>query len=351
MNFNIYGVGFYFKSTPPNIARFFGNEWYFFLGESKNCKVSIHIKFVDSIFINSCTKLLQSSYPGEYLAYDNGDIYLFKDQKIHLKLDEISKRTININCKKNINDGELFSLLERLLLIKLIEIGHTVNHASCFKLRGKAYAFSSLSGVGKSKLLMHYMKTSEYEVDFISDDILIVDKNLIALPYPRGINVKEYDRSLFYKSLCRGGLKDIIRYFFHIVKKIIFAKKGSIFFIRTFLHKLWSDIDISQSKINTLFILEKRESTSVKKVSVSKKESNHFLNKNIELEFYGSLRGYFNLLQLIDDMHVSDFNQYLYKIRKQHIENNERLCNKVNVSKILVDNNLDKQTIEKQIFS
>lgn len=351
MNFNIYGVNFYFKSAPPHVAQLFHNEWNLFLNETKNSGVSIYIKFLDSIDIDSSAKLLQSSYPGEFLAYHNGNIYLFKDQKVHLKLDEICKKSININCKKDVSEDELFSLLERLLLIKLIENGHTINHASCFKIREKAYAFSSLSGVGKSKLLMHYLKTREERVEFISDDILIVDKNLVALPYPRGINIKEYDKDLFYKTLIRSSLKDISRYFFHFFKRKILSKKGSIYSIRAFMHKLWNDINISRSKINILFILEKRENTPVKKVSISKKELGYFLKSNIELELYGSLRRYFDLLQLIDDLHVDNFNKYLHAIRKQQFENNERFCASVKISKILVGNDFDLSSIEKQIFS
>ena len=351
MNFNIYGIGLHFKSAPSGVTRFFCNEWNLFSGEDRNNEISISINFVDSINVNPSAKLLQSSYPGEYLTYDDGNIYLFEDQKIHLKLDEISSSTININCKKDINEGELFSILERLLIIKLIEIGHTVNHASCFKIDDKVYAFSSLSGVGKSRFLMHYIRTRRKEVKFISDDILILDKNFLALPYPRGINIKEYDEDLFYKILIQSSLKEIIHYFIHLLKKKVLARNRSAFFIRTFMHKSWSDVLIKQSKVDYLFILDKRKKTTAVKVPASKQELSHFLNRNIELEFHGFFSGYSNLLQLIDDTPVGNFYQYLNRIKKLQIENIKRFCGSVIASKILIDNDFHSMNIEKEIFS
>lgn len=347
MNFNIYGVEVFFKSPPSNIAQFFFSEWNYFLGAAKKRKIAICVNFSDSINVPSNAVLLQSSYPGEYLAYDNGNVFLFKGYKIHIKLNELTEKSVNINCERDVGEGELFSLLERLLLLKLIELGCSIIHGSCFKLQGKVYAFSSLSGVGKSKLLMHYLRTETNKVGFISDDILIVDKNLSALPYPRGLNIKEFDTIFFRKVLMKSGLKQIFRYFIHILKRKLLGKTSSIFLVRAFLYQFWPSVDVLQAKIDSLIILEKQVASELKEVPVSKEDAKAFLNANIKIELNGFLGSYFRLLDVIADQHTNNLNQHLNLIDKWQIQSCNTFCESVDLRKLVVDNDFQAADIER----
>ncbi|MBT5490764.1 hypothetical protein HOK00_00185 [bacterium] len=344
MTFSIYGVKFIFKNAPKKIVEYFTNEWNLFKDIKENGNIIIKINFSHTFNIDNDTKLFSST-----LAYSNGSLYLFKNQQIHLKLLELKDNIIHISCKNSITGIELFWLLERILFLKLISLGYTLQHASCFKINNTVFAFSSLKETGKSKILMYFLQSKD-QIEFISDDVLILDENFVALPYPRGISVHKYHGNIFYKLLGQSNIKVKVRYLIHLLKEKIFNRIEK-FIIRLYLHNFIKKISTIQNPIDKFYILEKHYQSNIIKQNMDLLEVENFLTRNIQMEFFGIFYEDFFLMNFINNREVEIFQQYLEYLHELLKENQHRFSQSIDVEKIVVDNDFDISNLKKVILN
>jgi len=340
MTFNIYGIKFIFNNEPLNINQYFTNEWYSFKDISSNDNAIINVHFTDNINIPNDITILSSN-----IAFSEDSLYLYKTHKLKLNLSEVSTERIKLECSYNIQPVELFWLLERILFVKLIEKGFTPQHASCFEIDNKIYAFSSLKETGKSKILINFLENIE-NIKYISDDVLILDNNYKALPYPRGMSLHKFHGEIFYKLLKKAELKIKARYLIHLVKTKL-LKRIEKFTIRLYLHEFIKKIDITTGPISNLYILQKKKQIDTQKETISKDEAINFLSENIKMEFFGIFYEEFRLLNFINNPSIKDFKEYLKRIELKLIANQRNFCNSIDIEKIVLDNNFKPNDIKK----
>ncbi len=340
MTFNIYGIKFIFNNEPLNINQYFTNEWYSFKDISSNDNAIINVHFTDNINIPNDITILSSN-----IAFSEDSLYLYKTHKLKLNLSEVSTERIKLECSYNIQPVELFWLLERILFVKLIEKGFTPQHASCFEIDNKIYAFSSLKETGKSKILINFLENIE-NIKYISDDVLILDNNYKALPYPRGMSLHKFHGEIFYKLLKKATIKIKIRYFIHLIKTKLLNRIEK-FTIRLYLHRFTKKIDTTEGVISKLYILKKKKLTDTNKETISKKEAEVFLLENIKMEFFGIFYEEFRLLNFIDNPTIKNFKDYLKEMELKLQKNQQNFCNSVNIEKIVLDNDFSPNDIKK----
>lgn len=78
--------------------------------------------------------------------------------------------------------------------MKLVEHGSAFLHASGFEYNGKTIVVSAWGGTGKTNTLIEFLRRG---AAYLGDDMLIIDRAGVVFPYPRPLNLFDYNIERF----------------------------------------------------------------------------------------------------------------------------------------------------------
>jgi hypothetical protein len=197
----------------------------------------------------------------------------------HLKIENsIFDYKIKICIDENFSKLELISLLDNLIIIKLIQSKFLPIHSSGFSLNKTGYLLASYGGTGKTRLILEANKFAPNCKIF--DEWCLIKKNKL-FPLRKEILLMDYD-ILSYKK------------FFHIIDfwRAKFSKFLSFKKIKNFFHifklalpykyKYFKNVD--SFSIDKIFFINQKKSSKVYVINVSKKLISKQILKNFKHE-------------------------------------------------------------------
>ena len=154
----------------------------------------------------------------------------------------------------------------------------TFLHAGAVSKNGKAFVFTGGGGVGKTSLVLNFMKRG---YDYIGDDWILLGKNGVAYPLPKTVHI--FDYNLKDEEIARRVL-GFRRYYYKFLFKLFnFGEKISPnrylrFIFQRFkprfhvpIQKLYPNIKIAQPTIISRILFLERKNTG-NKIEVLKEE-------------------------------------------------------------------------------
>lgn len=299
MKFNIYGVQITLEKIPNSIKNVFLKEWFYFSDKKLKVQLEILVKFVE--ILEKDEERVRLSKKIE-IDKETSVVYLNMSKgSMALDLNTIKNKKIIIYADKTIDGIGLFKILEKILMVKIVELNKVMCHSSSFVCEEKTILVSSFRGGGKTSFLLDSFNSRGFK--FLADDLAFLNGRGEVFSYPRGISLTCYQNKMFYKYLFKEKYKKILKESFKIIflKMKILNRKPCI---RVSPRDIFGYSKIAdKSQLTNIFLLEQGGNKEVKEVS--KEEAIAFLNTNINLErgeeFYYELKMLKEMIPLYKD--------------------------------------------------
>lgn len=129
------------------------------------------------------------------LYYKNGCVYvMFADGMLSVSIKDLPSKHIKIISEKKTSPEIVFSVVEKIMSLKLLEKNFCLLHAASCNEHGQTILFSSLPGTGKTSWILDKCSNGAF---FLSDDLVIVDRNGNIFAYPRAFTLGKQHKDFF----------------------------------------------------------------------------------------------------------------------------------------------------------
>ncbi len=211
-------------TNPPKTVSNFIREILGYFECNNLTETNLEIEFVEKI-----------NLPKRYIflrydcMYDNGCFYIIEENTIlFFPIKDLFAPKIHIKAEKNVSHVRILFAIEKVIMIRAVEMGYPMLHAVCLEENGVINAYSGLQGAGKTVLALQKLQKG---AKFLADDKIFVNKNAKVYSYPRGITVHRHLGEQYYKLRFNDGVSKSIKkeiWFFGLlrcVRAIFFVNK------------------------------------------------------------------------------------------------------------------------------
>jgi len=259
---------------PPSNHRHFLENEYYYLNKQKNASINpdVRITFKPDLEMKDSAVIVSSP-----VGYDSHGVFFFDLQNRISRIDfsNFSKSTIEIIVDKQFNARFLSIIIEYLLSNLLLAKNGCFCHASAIKYKGKVFLFPAWRHVGKTNLLLSFLKDG---AEVIADDGVFLFKDGTILPYSKCIHLLYYNFKEFPHLMDKvdKSTLSLFKFVSNAKQGIYNIDKGLIEELQKKITRrfLFSDISNIQhipqeEKIDYVFYLRKRNTFDINSLKIN----------------------------------------------------------------------------------
>ena len=190
MNFKIQNkLRFSISDYENPLTNFIRDEYSFCKYDgAKNCKLEnkFHIEIIEDKISENSVKIRNP------IILDNQGLAItdFSGSLARIDFENLGTSPYQITCDKDFDQYFFASLLEYIIYLEFVHLGYSFCHASSFVFEGKTILCPAWRNVGKTNLLLSFLKDG---AQYLSDDWILINRKGSLLSLPKRINLLYYN--------------------------------------------------------------------------------------------------------------------------------------------------------------